>query len=728
MAKTSSAKDGKKMFLLFNIVFTLFILFSFVFDSFLSKGWWIRALENKWEDFRIYMPYYASAFLTSGSPSYTYWFGRVYNKEADPRISIAAIDGYTVKKYGYPFKRKYYAAVIEKLNKLGVKAIGLDVLFFDRDREDASSDKLFVDAVRKAGNISVLVAMDTESNSIVYPIPGLGEASRYISYPNVDYTLESNGQVRKINLFDPDITYEKLKVKSRCGKECEGLNLPLLAAATYSIYDKKPLNQLEEKYGQAAAYINFRIPASRPVHPGWPLKERTDKAGNPLASMNVYNYVSVADILENRLSQGEKDAVKGGIILLGSTALGAYDHYPSVFFPTWPGVEVHANAIDNLLHGDFIKPVGTMKVFFLSLFLIWLPFFLSRSSIKISSFIVAGIILALMVVNFILYFNLYTMAYLILVMSLLVPFLFMTVHKAIVEGREKKWIKNTFGQYLSPKVVEIITKDPSKLTLGGEKRDMTVFFLDIAGFTSMSEKLSPEQLTALLNKYLSGLTDVILKYDGVVDKFVGDCIMAFWNAPLDQKDHRRLAALAAVDCARELARLNGELDDTAIKLSFRIGLNSGPMIVGNLGSSTRFSYTVIGDSVNLASRLEGANKFFHSRILVSGYTYEGAADAVEARCLGQIRVVGKAISVKVYELLAHKGKLDAAQTRVLAAYNDGFAFFNKGAFAKAAKAFKTALAADPKDGPSAFYLDLAEKYAADGAPKEWDGTFNLASK
>ncbi|MBI4802888.1 MAG: CHASE2 domain-containing protein [Elusimicrobia bacterium] len=727
MKKSAVKNTGKKTLLIFNTVFMIFMLFSFLLDGILSKGWWIRSIENQWTDARIYLPKFVSVFFTTGAGDYRYGIGKTYNKEADPKISIIAIDGHTVKKYGYPFKRKYYARLIEKLTGLGAGSIGFDVMFFDKDREDPASDRLFVEAVKKAGNVAALVAMDAESGQLLYPITGLGEASRYISYPNVDNTLESNGQVRKVTLFNPEIAYKNLRIKSRCTSECESINLPLLAVATYAMHAKKPLPEIEKERGTDPVFINFRVPVDRPSHPGWPESERAGKKSEMQTTNSVYRYVSVADILENRLSKDEKAAIKDGVMLVGSTALGAFDHYPSVFFPTWPGVEVHANTIDNLRNGDFLKPVSSWLIFAICLLLMWLPAFMSRYSIKTTSFIMAGIVILLAVVNFALYLRLYNMAYLTIVISLMIPFLFMTVHKAIVEGREKKWIKNTFGQYLSPKIVEVITRDPSKLTLGGEKRDMTAFFLDIAGFTTMSEKMTPEQLTQMLNNYLSGFTDVILKHDGVVDKYIGDCIMAFWNAPLDQKDHRKLACLAAVDCMGEITRLNAELTQFNVKPSARIGLNSGPMVVGNMGSKMRLSYTVMGDSVNLASRLEGANKFFHSRIMASEYTYDEAKDFVEARSLGQIRVVGKAIPVKVYELLARKGGLDAKTAGLAAAYNEGLEHFYKSAYEKAQKAFKAALAVEPKDGPSAFYLELAEKYS-EAAPGDWDGTFNLTSK
>ncbi|MCK5583329.1 MAG: hypothetical protein KAI33_06040 [Elusimicrobiales bacterium] len=301
------------------------------------------------------------------------------------------------------------------------------------------------------------------------------------------------------------------------------------------------------------------------------------------------------------------------------------------------------------------------------------------------------------------------------------------MHKAFSEGKEKAWIKNTFGQYLSPKVVKVITEDPSKLKLGGDKRDMTVFFLDIAHFTSISEKLSPEELTQMLNKYLSGFTDIILKYDGVVDKYIGDCIMAFWNAPLDQDKHRTLTCLAAIDCMTELDRLNGAAVKGEEQPAIRIGLNSGPAVVGNMGSNTRLSYTVLGDTVNLASRLESANKFFGSKIMLSEFTYDEAKDEVESRFLGKIKVVGKALPVKVYELLAKKGELSGEMSKLVDEYNKGLDLFYKFDYKKALTQFDKALKLDAKDGPSDYYKNLSKEYI-ENPPENWDGVITLTGK
>jgi adenylate cyclase len=490
--------------------------------------------------------------------------------------------------------------------------------------------------------------------------------------------------------------------------------------ATYAIYSGKTLFELNARYGQEPLHLNYRYPVNRKAHPGW------NPPGKDM-EWSAYRHISMADVIQGRLSAEEKEVLKGGIVLVGSTALGAFDHVPSPFMAQLPGVEVHATTIDNVLYKDQLKEADALDMTLAIFILPWLAIFLSRFTLRVMTASSIMVMAALLVADIMLRSALYEVPFLTVAFTFFLPALYLIVDKGLLEGREKKWIKNTFGQYLSPKVVEIITKDPSKLTLGGEKRDMTAMFADIASFTTISEQLTPEQLTALLNTYLSGLTDVIMLHDGVVDKFIGDCIMAFWNAPLDLKDHRTSACLAAVECLEVNERLNAGLKDMAIKPNFRIGLNSGPMTVGNMGSKNRFSYTAIGDAVNLASRLEGANKFFHSRIMVSDDIYAEAKDKVEARYLGQIRVVGKAIPVKVYEPLAKKGQAAPELARMLQLYGTGVDGFYAGKYGEAAKAFKAALQARPGDGPSQFYLELAEEYAK-ATPKDWDGTFNLTSK
>jgi len=314
--------------------------------------------------------------------------------------------------------------------------------------------------------------------------------------------------------------------------------------------------------------------------------------------------------------------------------------------------------------------------------------------------------------------------------GLLCSFVFLTTYRVVFENQEKRWIKNTFGQYLSPAVVDALVKDPEKLKLGGDKRDMSVMFMDIAKFTSISEKMTPEELTEMLNTYLTALTDIILENDGVVDKYIGDCIMAFWNAPLDLPDHRAKACLTACKCIEAIKKLNEQKLAAAlpIKPEIRIGLNSGYMVVGNMGSCKRFSYTVIGDNVNLASRLEGANKFFGSSIMVSEDCYAQAADSMAARELGRIRVIGKDKPIKVFELLGPKTELTENTRLFIEHYAKGVELFNGRDFKGASASFNSALELLPEDKVCKFYQARCAELIANAPAQDWDGVFNLTSK
>jgi len=312
--------------------------------------------------------------------------------------------------------------------------------------------------------------------------------------------------------------------------------------------------------------------------------------------------------------------------------------------------------------------------------------------------------------------------------TLLVSFIAVTIYRVLTEGAEKKAIKALFGQFVAPEVVNQLANDPSKVKLGGEKRDLTIFFLDIAHFTNISEKMDPEQLIHFLNRYLTALSDPILESHGTIDKYIGDCIMAFWNAPVLDKDHRKDAVLTALQCQRIILELNKTLDPGVPEVPMvRIGINSGIATVALTGTQRKIQYTAIGDEVNLASRLEGANKFFGSKIIISGSTYEGAKDVCEARYLGRARVVGKATPVPVYEPLAEKNKLTPAWAKALPVWEKGVKAFYDKKYDDALAVFTEFVQLMPEDGPGELYLNISRDYAA-LPPDDWDQVFNLTAK
>jgi adenylate cyclase len=298
-----------------------------------------------------------------------------------------------------------------------------------------------------------------------------------------------------------------------------------------------------------------------------------------------------------------------------------------------------------------------------------------------------------------------------------------------VVDREKRTIRHAFSRYLSPQVVAEVLQNPALLTLGGSRRVMTVFFSDLAGFTTISEALPAEKMVPLLNRYLHRMTQVILELDGTVDKYIGDAIMAFWGAPLVQEDHAVRACLAALRQREAMAEFReATRADGLPELHARMGVNTGPMTVGNMGSEDRFDYTVMGDAVNLASRLEGANKSFGTTIMISQSTFEAAGEVIEARELDLLKVKGKTEPMRVYELMAHKGRLDAATAEMKEMYEQGLALYRSRFFAEALVWFEKARERVPGDGPSGVYIDRCRTFLDTPPPAAWDGVFTMTTK
>jgi adenylate cyclase len=265
--------------------------------------------------------------------------------------------------------------------------------------------------------------------------------------------------------------------------------------------------------------------------------------------------------------------------------------------------------------------------------------------------------------------------------------------------------------------------------LGGEEREVSIFFLDIAGFTKMSEALKPTQLVEVMNQCLTMFSRIILKHDGLINKYIGDCIMAFWNAPMDQPQHAGKACLAALDCIRALPDLNRRFGELALpSVDCRIGINTGSVVVGNMGSEERFDYTVLGDAVNLASRLEGANKQYHTHIMTSDVTFEQAKDMIEARDLDLIRVVGKKEPRKVFEVLCKKGEMDEALAKGRDTYHDALKLYRQRSFEDSVHKFQEVFQYLPDDHLTRIYLERARTFAITPPPPTWDGVFELKSK
>ena len=454
-----------------------------------------------------------------------------------------------------------------------------------------------------------------------------------------------------------------------------------------------------------------------------------------------------AQEISRRLSREYWADLKNKIILVGiytTTNIQQYgkDTHPTPYGMMF-GIELIANAISNILNGDFIKkpkgiytPWGWIDTETILTFLgiIAVSLLVILTSVQAGVFLVLGLVVVYGVVVWYLFggYNL-DLPIALPVISATFNFIAISTLRLLTEEKEKRFIKAAFEHYLSPAVISELMKDPKMLNLGGEQRVMTAFFSDVQKFSSISEKLTPTELVALLNEYLSAMTDIIISRKGTIDKYEGDAIIAFWGAPVYMEDHAIQACYAAIEMQQKLAELR-ELwkkegrPPFIYNMRMRIGINTGEMVVGNMGSKFRMDYTMMGDNVNLASRLEGANKFYGTYTMISEFTYEHVKDHVEARELDKIRVVGKEKPVTVYELLAKKGELDPTFKKGIEIFTEALELYRNRKFEDALKLFNRVFEFIKDDTPTKVYIERCQTFIASPPPEDWDGVYTLTSK
>ncbi len=394
---------------------------------------------------------------------------------------------------------------------------------------------------------------------------------------------------------------------------------------------------------------------------------------------------------------------------------------------TIPGVYIHATAVDNLISRDAVIELGRLPLSIIAII------FAALAAIAARLLAPVGAVLSYFAVTAI-YLVGATAAF---VQSLALPLsepvlagfaalAAMVGYRFVVAEHGERFLRKTFALYLAPQVIEKMLKSDKMPALGGEMRNVTIFFSDVAGFSTFSEKMTPNELVALMNEYLSAMTDIIESHGGYVDKYIGDSIVAIFGAPVDDPDHACNAVRAALRCRARLEELNRDnLAFQGYKLAHRIGLNSGDALVGNIGSRRRFNYTVMSDAVNVASRLEGANKYFGTSIMASEITVALTGATFAWRELDAIRVKGRSDPVRIYEPLAESGQPTPEQSANAAAYAEGLACWRAREFSRALKCFDRVAEADP---PSALFRKRAKQFADDPPPPEWVPVNTLEGK
>lgn len=563
---------------------------------------------------------------------------------------------------GWPWPREVYGAVADFCRRAGAGCLAFDVLFTEPSRYGVADDEALGQASGAFGRVVLPVFLGRETGAAgVWPAyaPGAGlalgglegwegrDGQRAPRMPRATFPVPelAAGAALLGNVHqnpEPDGVYRRI-----------GL---------FTLFDGRPVPSLA-----LAAYLAARPGAAASLVPGGMELDgrriRLDESGQALIRYRTpaaaYRSYSAADIVRSELLLREGKAplvrpeeFRGAFVFFGFSAPGLFDLRPAPVSGVYSGVEIHAQTLGNILAGDFLREAPlAASILLAALLALGAALCCSLGSGTLPALTAVAVFGPLPVA---LSCGAYA-AGIVLPLMLLEASTGLALGAAILlgyatEGRQKRFIKSAFRQYLSPAVIEQLLRQPERMKLGGERRTLSIFFSDLQGFTGLSENMPPEELTQFLNEYLTAMTDVIMDEGGTVDKYEGDAIIAFWNAPLDQPDHADRALRAALRCQDRLDDLRPLFRRrTGADLFMRIGLNTGQAVVGNMGSHSRFDYTMIGDAVNLAARLEGVNKQFGTRVLVSQALLEATSGIFAAREVGRVVVLGRRDAVTVFE-------------------------------------------------------------------------------
>jgi adenylate cyclase len=447
------------------------------------------------------------------------------------------------------------------------------------------------------------------------------------------------------------------------------------------------------------------------------------------------NFESTVDVYDRLTETRERlsETITDSMVFIGLTATGTVDIGVTPFSERYANVGTHASVANMILENDFLDAHPLWYSIVAAVVLALLVAVLIKNLDPLPSIIVGAVSAAVFLAAGGVYFTLTGVYFPLLTpaLSIFFTFLVITAVKFIQTAQERSYIRNAFSHYLSTDVINDLLSDPSKLSLGGEKKYLTAFFTDVKGFSTISENLDPTDLVKLLNSYLTEMSNIILDQRGTIDKYEGDAIISFFGAPVEFNDHASRACLSAVRMKKMERILNDHITEENLSpnpLHTRIGINTGEMVVGNMGTAQKMDYTMMGNSVNLAARLEGVNKQYGTWILVSETTRNEAGDDFIFRRLDRVRVVGINKPVRLFELVDERTQTDGATKEALDAFEEGLTLFEQREWERAHKNFEQTLAARPDDGPATFFAKRCKEFQKKAPPANWDGVFNLNMK
>ncbi len=698
-----------------------------------------------------------------------------------PTVVLAAIDEKSLEAEGrWPWPRSRIAALVDALARDGAKSVGFDITFAEPDqntrlglvddlarkvdtlhikvpqlddfiresRAGADNDRALALALERSTTPVVLgyffYMSEAEAGHKLDPagierqLEGIADSK----YPVVMYADQEATRVPFLKAYAPQGNLDVLTAAApssgyfSVASDPDGVVrwMPLMIQGGDDLFPPLSVLSYWHYLGKPELAVRVRAEGVEGVKIGDRFVP-TDEAGQMLINYRgppkTFPHYSISDILGGKLPAG---TFKDKIVLVGATAIGIGDIRSTPFAPVYPGLEIHATVIDNILAGDFIARPRWTRIFDLAAIVV-LPLIAAIALPRLSAFGGLLFVVPLFAVFVGGAYQLFARAHVWLnmvypIFALAATYTILTVYRFLTEERERRRIKATFQQYVSPEVIEQVMANPDRATLGGEERVLTVLFSDLAGFTSYSERYTPTEIIGVLSEYYDRMTELVFANKGTLTAYVGDELMAIFGAPVEDPDHAKLACKAALDmrdARHELAEAWAKIGRPPLRA--RTGINSGVMLVGNYGSKYRFNYSVLGDQVNLGSRLEQLGKPYAVETMIG----EGTADLIGndflLRELDRVQVKGRKQPVRIYELLGvADATLPEAQARMLGVYVNALAAYRGQHWDDADELFGQCLTLWPTDGPSRVMRERCGDLRASPLPADWDGTFEHLTK
>ncbi|MDZ7641999.1 MAG: adenylate/guanylate cyclase domain-containing protein [Desulfurivibrio sp.] len=685
-------------------------------------------------------------------------------------VVIVDIDENSLRELGqWPWPRDLVARLVANITAGGAAAIGLDMVFAEADRASPGRildelrqqhPEIFVDKqlsqLRGAGGLDndrLLGQTLARAPSVLGYVfqtrdDGLKDPAA-VPFPAAAIRLEpASADFAELNLMDAYRAILNVAEISLAASEGffnvfpgeDGIvrRVPLLMGMDGMPYPSLALEAARLGMGEEGVVIH----AERAAYGGRrgilgvslgehfiPTDERGQLTVNFRGPAYQFPYISASEVVEGHKLERFADK----IVLIGTSAAGLLDLRATPTAGVYPGVEVHASVIDNLLAGDpFTQDIYTEIAVTLLVVIVGgllLTALLAYSGALAGGLAALALAGGLVGGNYFFFFKQQIQIGLVYPLAVIVLlFMVVTLFNYFFEGRQKRFISKAFSQYVPPELVDEMAAKPDQLGLGGDSREMTVLFSDVRGFTTISEGLEAGELTRLMNEMLTPMTRIIHRHRGTIDKYMGDAIMAFWGAPLADPEHARHALEAGLEMVAVLPDLQQRFQARgwpAIRIG--VGLNTGVMSVGNMGSEFRMAYTVLGDAVNLGARLEGLTKTYGVDIMVSEYTRRQVPDFAY-RELDRVRVKGKDRPVAIFEPLGPAAELEPALLRNLERYHQALELYRHRDFTAAAAILQELQQQEPERRLYAIYLERLQHFREQPPPADWDGTFTHTSK